>query len=555
MKKAFSFLVLVFLCGTFSARLSAELSMPHIFADHMVLQRNEAINLWGSASPKEKVTVELNGQKTSVRADASGKWYATLRPMEAGGPYTLIVKGKKECLAFDDVLLGEVWICSGQSNMEFRLHAAMNAEKEIADAENYSFLRSFNVKQEMSHRPLSDLQGEWRVCDISEKWYLPSYSKDDWKEVSVPGLWSEEELVSLDGVVWQTCRFTLSENYVGKEAVLSLHVIDDDDITWIHGQKIGETVGYDVRRLYSVPAGVLKESNEITLKISDYRGGGGLYGPANEIYLKVGDKTIPLSGKWKYKVSASNSDFDFVEYGPNAYPSLLYNAMVNPLVGLSMQGVIWYQGENNTNRAKEYYHLFPAMINDWRKKWGKDFPFYWVQLANYMDVVEVPSESLWAQVREAQTQTLSLSHTGQAVIIDIGEAKDIHPKNKQEVGRRLALHALHNDYGFSDVVCESPMPKTVRRVQDKIVVQFDNVADGLIVKNKYGYLMSFAVAGNDGVYKWVQAKVAGKDRVVLSCPDVIDPVSVRYAWGDNPDDANLYNSVGLPATPFEIKIE
>ena len=172
-----------------------------------------------------------------------------------------------------------------------------------------------------------------------------------------------------------------------------------------------------------------------------------------------------------------------------------------------------------------------------------------------MDVVEVPSESLWAQVREAQTQTLSLSHTGQAVIIDIGEAKDIHPKNKQEVGRRLALHALHNDYGFSDVVCESPMPKTVRRVQDKIVVQFDNVADGLIVKNKYGYLMSFAVAGNDGVYKWVQAKVAGKDRVVLSCPDVIDPVSVRNAWGDNPDDANLYNSVGLPATPFEIKIE
>ena len=643
MKKAFSFLVLVFLCGTFSARLSAELSMPHIFADHMVLQRNEAINLWGSASPKEKVTVELNGQKTSVRVDASGKWNATLRPMEAGGPYTLIVKGKKERLAFDDVLLGEVWICSGQSNMEFRLHAAMNAEKEIADAENYSFLRSFNVKQEMSHRPLSDLQGEWRVCDsgsagdfsavgyffarelyrklgvpvgfintswggtdieswmsmdaidkfpkykrlqdrmrssqfeeyvrrsdenrakfvesmkaepgISEKWYLPSYSKDDWKEVSVPGLWSEEGLVSLDGVVWQTCRFTLSENYVGKEAVLSLHVIDDDDITWINGQKIGETVGYDVRRLYSVPAGVLKESNEITLKISDYRGGGGLYGPANEIYLKVGDKTIPLSGKWKYKVSASNSDFDFVEYGPNAYPSLLYNAMVNPLVGLSMQGVIWYQGENNTNRAKEYYDLFPAMINDWRKKWGKDFPFYWVQLANYMDAVEVPSESLWAQVREAQTQTLSLSHTGQAVIIDIGEAKDIHPKNKQEVGRRLALHALHNDYGFSDVVCESPMPKTVRRVQDKIVVQFDNVADGLIVKNKYGYLMSFAVAGNDGVYKWVQAKVAGKDRVVLSCPDVIDPVSVRYAWGDNPDDANLYNSVGLPATPFEIRIE
>lgn len=642
MKKNLVILVAMLGCGLLPMNLGA-ISMPHIFADHMVLQRNAEIALWGKSAPKEQITVELNGVKKRGLANASGQWKVVLPPMGAGGPYTLTVSGKSDTLSFVDVLLGEVWICSGQSNMEFRLSSAMNSAKEIADADNYPGLRSFHVGQVMSHVPLNDVEGEWQCCTsatagdfsavgyffarelyrrlgvpigfintswggtdieswmsmeaieqfpkykrlqermrsprfeeyvqrsdenrakfvesmkeepgMAEQWYSTSYPKDDWKELVVPGLWSNDDLVAIDGVVWQTCTLELPEEYVGKEAILSLHVIDDDDITWINGQRVGETAGYDVRRLYHVPAGVLKEHNEITLKISDYRGGGGLYGPAHEIYLKIGDKTWPLSGTWRYKVSASSSDFDFVEYGPNAYPSLLYNAMVNALTGLSMRGVIWYQGENNTNRASEYFDLFPALINDWREKWGKEFPFYWVQLANYMEPVAEPGESLWAQVRAAQTQALSLPHTGQAVIIDIGEANDIHPKNKQDVGLRLARHALHKDYGFSDVVCESPFADTAHRVGDKVIVQFAHVAEGLMVKNKYGYLMSFAVAGSDGVYKWVQAKVVGKNRVVLSCPDISTPVSVRYAWGDNPDDANLYNSAGLPATPFEIEIE
>ncbi len=642
MKRYFFTWLLMGVCSFFPTGIGA-VSMPHIFGDHMVLQRDAEIRLWGDAVPKEKITVELNGRKKSARADASGKWCIVLPAMEAGGPYTLTVKGKDEVITFTDVLLGEVWICSGQSNMEFRLQTARDAASEIADADNYPGVRSFNVRQVMSHFPLDDVEGEWQVCSaqsagdfsavgyffarelhrrlgipvgfvntswggtdiecwmsmeaidrfpkykrlqermrsphfeeyvrrsdenrarfiesmqaepgIPEQWYSPSYPKTGWKEIAVPGLWSNDELVSLDGVVWQTRTFSLPAECVGKEAVLSLHVIDDDDITWINGHKVGETVGYDVRRLYSVPAGVLKAQNEITIKISDYRGGGGLYGPAGEIYLKVGDKTIPLAGPWRYRVSAANTDFDFVEFGPNAYPSMLYNAMVNPLVGLGIRGVIWYQGENNTNRAAEYFDLFPAMINDWRAKWGCEFPFYWVQLANYMEPVAEPGESLWAQVRAAQTQTLALPHTGQAVIIDIGEADDIHPKNKQDVGLRLALHALCKDYGQTGLSCESPMVKSARRVEDKVIMQFDHVVDGLVVKDKYGYLMSFAVAGSDGVYHWVQAKVVGKDRVVLSCHDIENPVSVRYAWGDNPDDANLYNSAGLPATPFEIKIE
>ena len=624
------------------SQIMAQLSVPSFFSDHMVLQREKPINIWGTASAGERISVTLGNAQKSTRTDKNGKWSVSLPPMQAGGPYTLNVKSLKQTLSFTDILIGEVWICSGQSNMEFRLRSANHATEEVATA-NYPQIRSFNVIQEMGHTPKTNLKGKWEVCspasasnfsavgyffarelyqklnipigfinsswggtDIEtwmsmeviehfpkyekslarmrssefeeyikhsdkvkkefeqaiinepgekEKWYLENTPTENWKEHIVPSLWSNEELSGIDGVVWFTYQFSIPANCLGQDAELSLGTIDDDDITWVNGHEVGRTVGYDLKRLYKIPAEVIKEQNTITIKISDYRGGGGLYGPKDEVYLKINNRIFPLCDNWKYKVAVSSAQYDYVEYGPNAFPSLLFNAMIHPLVGLGMKGVIWYQGENNAARANEYIDLFPALITDWRSRWNNEFPFYWVQLANYMDAVEVPSESLWAQVREAQTQTLSLPHTGQAVIIDIGEAKDIHPKNKQEVGRRLALHAFHNDYGFSDVVCESPMPKTVRRVQDKIVVQFDNVADGLIVKNKYGYLMSFAVAGTDGVYKWVQAKVAGKDRVVLSCPDVIDPVSVRYAWGDNPDDANLYNSVGLPATPFEIKIE
>ena len=331
---------------------------------------------------------------------------------------------------------------------------------------------------------------------------------------------------------------------------MSLGTIDDDDITWINGHEVGRTIGYDLKRLYKIPAEVLKEQNTVTIKISDYRGGGGLYGPKDEVYLKVNNRIFPLCDNWKYKVAVSSAQYDYVEYGPNAFPSLLFNAMIHPLVGLGMKGVIWYQGENNAARANEYIDLFPALIKDWRNRWNNEFPFYWVQLANFMSPAKQPSESHWANLRAAQSKTLALPHTGQAVIIDIGEENDIHPRNKQDVGKRLALHALHNDYGYNSIVCTGPIFQSVKRIGDTLEITFDACEEQLVARNKYGYLSGFAIAGADGKYQWAQAKIEN-NKVIVWNKEIQQPISVRYAWGDNPDDANLYNAAGLPASPFE----
>ena len=401
------------------SQIMAQLSVPSFFSDHMVLQREKPINIWGTASAGERISVTLGNAQKSTRTDKNGKWSVSLPPMQAGGPYTLNVKSLKQTLSFTDILIGEVWICSGQSNMEFRLRSANHATEEVAAA-NYPQIRSFNVIQEMGHTPKTDLKGKWEVCspasasdfsavgyffarelyqklnipigfinsswggtDIEtwmsmeviehfpkyekslarmrssefeeyikhsdkvkkefeqaiinepgekEKWYLENTSTENWKEHIVPSLWSNEELSGIDGVVWFTYQFSIPVNCLGQDAELSLGTIDDDDITWVNGHEVGRTVGYDLKRLYKIPAEVLKEQNTITIKISDYRGGGGLYGPKDEVYLKVNNRIFPLCDNWKYKVAVSSAQYDYVEYGPNAFPSLLFNAMIHPLV-------------------------------------------------------------------------------------------------------------------------------------------------------------------------------------------------------------------------------
>lgn len=622
-------------------QVSAQLSVPGFFSDNMVLQRDKDIVIWGKANSQAKVTVVFDKNKKTVRADKKGHWKVTFDPLPAGGPYTINVKSGNECVIIKDVRMGELWIASGQSNMEFRLMAARDAEKEIANA-NYPLIRTFNVERAMSYQAKNDVKGWWRICKpelasdfsavayffareiheklnvpvgiintswggtdietwmsmtsiekfplydklldrmrspefelyvqqseqikasfenafktetgITEQWYAEQYNTETWRKHPVPCLWNSEDLSHLDGVVWFTFEFNLPENIEPAEALLSLGQIDDDDITWVNGVKIGETAGYDIKREYKIPAGVLKNKNRITIKISDYRGGGGLYGVAENIYLKVADQKIPLAGEWKYKISVSNEEYDFVDYGPNAYPSLLYNAMLNPLIGLGIRGVIWYQGENNAARASEYNALFSTMITDWRQKWNDEFSFYWVQLANFMASTQEPSESHWANLREAQSATLSLPKTGQAVTIDIGDADDIHPRNKQDVGKRLALCALFHDYGFIDFTWSGPTYKSIESVDGELIVSFDHVANGLCAKDKYGYLKGFAVAGEDGKYYWAKA-VIKDNKVFLKSKQVSHPVSVRYAWADNPDDANLYNSAGLPASPFQATIK
>lgn len=632
--KKILFLVVALCCGIVAM---AQLRMPSFFGDHMVLQRDMPIKVWGEANPGKRVVVELDGKRVSTRADKSGRWEANLPEFAAGGPYVMKVKSGKETIEYSDVLVGEVWLCSGQSNMEWRLRDVRNADVEVANAD-YPMMRSFNVVQAMNYTPQDNLNGAWQVCspatahdfsavayffalnvhtqtgipvgfinsswggtDIEtwmslesiekfpqfneqlslmqsdglesfiansqaqykafeqaihndsgerEQWYKTA-DRSAWNTHYAPREWSNDELANLDGVVWMTYQFSLPQELLGKDAILSLACIDDSDKTWVNGTYIGETHGYNVVRTYIVPAEALAAENEIVVKVTDGGSGGGIWGNAGDMYIMIDGRRIPLHGDWKYKVSVSNAEYSYTNVGPNSFPSLLFNAMINPLVGLSMRGVIWYQGCNNTNRAMQYYDLFPAMINDWRARWGRDFPFYWVQLANFMQPVEVPAESDWARLRDAQTATLALPCTGQAVIIDLGEANDIHPRNKQDVGARLARHALHNDYGMSQVYHLSPMCKQVVAQDNKLIVTFNNVAEGLQIHGRYGYLCGFAVAGADGVYHYAKAQLDGTNRVVVSCDKVSKPVSVRYAWADNPDDANLYNSAGLAATPFE----
>lgn len=353
--------------------------------------------------------------------------------------------------------------------------------------------------------------------------------------------------------MWHRLDLDLPESVANKAAHLSLGAIDDNDCVWINGVKIGESKGYDIKRAYQIPANVLKSGkNTIVVKVEDTGGGGGFSSSATDLFLEVENSKYSLAGEWKYKMSASSLASGYVDISPNSAASLLYNGMIHPIIQYAIKGAIWYQGESNDSEAYNYRTLFPNLIKDWRKQWGYEFPFYWVQLANYMKPDERPSESNWAELREAQTMTLALPKTGQAVIIDIGEANDIHPRNKQDVGYRLALNALHNDYGFSNLVYSSPMYESVNFENGKAIITFKNIGSGLMVKNKYAYVQGFAIAAAEGDFEWAQAYIDG-DKIIVTCDKVKNPIAVRYNWGNNPD-GNLYNIEGLPVCPFRTDI-
>ena len=383
---------------------------------------------------------------------------------------------------------------------------------------------------------------------ISEKWYEPSFNTSAWNKMQLPQMW-ENVIGNVDGIIWFKYNISLPKDSEGKAATIDLSVIDDNDIVWINGIKIGETVGYAVKRSYKILENVLKSGNNtIVVKITDNGGGGGIYGKAEQMYLQVQGKQYPLAGEWQYKEAVTNKMYQFIDISPNMYYSLLYNGMINPITGLAIKGAIWYQGENNASQAYNYRTLFPTMINNWRTKWGYEFPFYWVQLASYTAKDDKPVNSEWAELREAQTMTLSLSQTGEAVITDIGDADDIHPRNKQDVGLRLALIALNKDYGKKDIVYSGPTFKAMNIEGNKAIISYNNTGKGLCVKNKYGYVEGFAIAGADQKFEWAKAYIDG-DKVVVYSEKIANPVAVRYSWANNPD-VNLFNQEGLPAAPF-----
>lgn len=615
---------------------SANVRMPLLFSDGMVLQRNKEIPVWGFADANEKVEVHFNKQIKTIQADKNGKWMIKLSAEKAGGPFELIITGKNKII-IKDVLVGEVWICSGQSNMEFQVFKTKNSEKEIADS-NYPMIRHFGVAQDLSGLPKEDLKaGKWQVSNkenvgnftavgyyFAKKLYaelkIPigiintswggtnvetwtsreafeksndfkamiadvpqvnidavfevykksvldnikkvqgfdvtmenenqfaafSFNDKNWPEIKVPSLWENQQIGNIDGVVWMRKTITLTAEQAKSEAVLHLAKVDDEDITYVNGVEVGTNKSWEALRVYKIPAGTLKEGkNVISVRIADYSGGGGIYGDPADLKIQFKDNNIPLEGLWKFNVVQVK-----IAVSPNSYPSLLYNAMVNPLVPYAIEGVLWYQGEANVWRAKQYKKAFPLMITDWRTKWKQgNFPFYFVQLSTFNEFNgNSKVGSRWAELREAQTETLKLPNTGMAVTTDIGNAKDIHPTNKQDVGLRLAAIALNNVYNKKQVY-SGPTYKSQEIKGNQIILTFNNIGSGLSTSDNSLNIKGFEIAGADKVFH--SAKAIIKDnKIIVSSDEVKNPVAVHYGWADDDTEINLFNKEKFPASPF-----
>lgn len=633
MKKIFPFILL--LSCLFA---DAQVQVAHVFTDSMVLQRNAPIPVWGWAKKAEKISVSFHDQKRSAVTDKAGKWIVYFDKEAAGGPYTLMVKGKSSADTLKDILVGDVWICSGQSNMEWPLSATENAETTITSSFNNN-IRHIKVQHEISVAPLADIKKTaWQVCtpasapeftaagyyfaqslqkelnvpiglintswggtivetwisksglqtnnefasianqlpsgsgqfekdqieriqlsvaafqyidknEITNGWEQPGYDDSRWSNLVVPKPWEEQGLNSLDGTVWYRTTIELTEEQAGKDAILYLGKIDDCDTTYINGEKIGETCVWDQDRKYTISGRLLKPGkNVIVVKVLDTGGAGGFYGDEENVKLETAAGTISLAGEWKVRVDIKAS---IISVNPNSMPTLLYNAMINPLLPFAFKGVIWYQGESNADWAEQYRVSFPLLITDWRNKFQQgDFPFYFVQLASFNANNENGTTgSRWAELRESQFKTLQVSNTGMIVTYDISNGKDLHPLNKKDVGKRLALLALKNDYG-KNIVASGPVYKNMQIESGQIKLEFENANDGLFAKdNKYGYLQGFMIAGKDQQFKWAKGSVRGNSVIVWN-DEVPDPVAVRYAWTDDNTEANLVNKQGLPAVPF-----
>ena len=620
---------------------TSALKLPALFSDHMVLQQKMKCPVWGWAKDGAMVTIEINGKKAKAKA-RGGRWQVRLPAMEAGGPYTLTISTTDKTIELKDVLVGEVWVCSGQSNMEFPVESANNAKAEIAAAK-YPDLRLFTVEKATSSEPLQDVTGKWVVCtpetvgDFSavgyffgrdllksgvkpiglidttwggtpaEAWtsiealksdpdFAPILTRDEdskkiqaqlmkkygtklitdernadvimadntalkkgwanvnidlseWDTMNLPTLWENTGL-SIDGVVWFRRDVNIPQEWAGRDLTLKLSTIDDIDLTYFNGTQVGRTF-YDIPspwtepRIYTVPGNLVRAGkNVIAVRVFDGQGGGGIYPSNTPMQIGPGGNANPidLSGPWHYRIERIMS----LGSGQQNLPARLYNAMLAPLVPYGIKGAIWYQGESNADRAYQYRKLFAAMIQNWRRAWNVgDFPFYFVQLANYMQRKAEPGDSEWAELREAQQMTLSLPHTGMAVIIDVGNPNDIHPRDKQTVGKRLALIAQAKDYD-QNVEYSGPVYSSMAIEGNQIRLHFEHIDGGLVAKD--GPLTGFAIAGADRKFYWADATIEGKTIVVKS-DKVAAPVAVRYAWADDPA-CNLYNGAGLPASPF-----
>lgn len=622
--------------------------LPALVGDHMILQQNKIINIWGYASPNAQILINFHGKHLSAITNQKGKWLVLFPPIKPGGPFEMEIKGDQEDIKLKDIYVGEVYLCSGQSNMEFNLKDALSGEKEVSQA-NYPMIRLFTVNKRLAFTPEDNLSGgKWSVCspenakyfsavayffaknlqakikipiglidaswggtvieswisakgltnqpDFVEKlkiitktdtsnynqthreiyqewvkhfnqqdagfkngtylWANPNLEDSDWKIIHLPTIWEflgTPELINLDGVVWFKKEINLTQQDITNEALIDFGYIQNADEAFFNGQLIGKNGDdWGKRRAYLIPKNLLKVGkNIIVSRIENYGGDGGYRGKPDDFNLKTALRTISLEGDWKYKIGYILTKYDQPEkeFGPNTLPTILYNGMINPLINYSIRGVIWYQGESNWDRGYQYRDLFKRLINDWRAKFHQgDFPFLWVQLANHHEKLQTPADSYWAEIREAQSMALSLKNTGMITAIDLGNAANIHPKNKQEVGKRLALAAEKVIY-HNPIIAWGPKEQSMKIKKNAIYIKFSGVGNGLHIEHG-DTLKGFEIANADHQFKWAKAEIVSKNKVKVYLDNMLYPVAVRYAWEDNPTDANLYNSAHFPTFPF-----
>lgn len=662
-KKTFLFFLGIIFCHHALAQNNGNqgLKLPPLFSDHSVLQQKTKVAIWGKAAPISEILITGSwGKKAKAFSDTEGNWQTNIKTPRAGGPYQITISDNRETVSLSDVLIGEVWLCSGQSNMEMPLKGFLpnepieGSEAAIRSA-NYPEIRMFTVEQNVNTSPQENMEGEWSVCspetagdfsaaafffgrklhqnlDIpiglihsswggtpAEAWtpvnelkkvkgfekveeklgelnnplsaynvwmnqleqldankfydeyenlINPEYSAENyddshWDSMKIP-TWLEGEFKNFDGIIWFRKSFELSEVDENVAYNLSLGGIDDEDITFVNGIQVGMTRNWTVPRNYALPKGVLKKGkNTIVIRLFDGASNGGMYGGQPIGIEKDGQLLQDLSGDWKYHPTAILSNnklsvftaeqaFEAMPRPPleiNSHlPTGLYNAMVHPLVPFSIKGAIWYQGENNVPRAEQYKTLFPTMIQSWRHKWGRGFPFYFTQIAPYVYSGKDNVES--AELRNAQNQTLSLPKTGQAVTLDIGSLASIHPPNKKAVGERLARWALAKDYKQKTIAFSGPVCIKAKSDGDKIILDFTIGAKSLVA-GKLG-LKGFELVFADGSTKEVSALIQGR-QVRLENPIGQRPKAVRYAW-KNGSEASLFNSAGLPSSTFFIEL-
>ncbi len=622
----------------------AKVSLPAYFSDNMIVQQKSDLTIPGESSTGNEITIKASWSSKEYKATpaANGKFSAQIPTPKAGGPYTISIDDG-DPLTLQNVMVGEVWLCSGQSNMEMPMAGwgrVMNFEQEIKDA-NYPDIRLLQVRKVTSHRPSDKLviNGDgWKECapasvenfssvayfyaralwkklkvpvgvidcswggtpaeawtsipalkqvigfeedaagieqchadrdllfakyhndmknwesalnavdpgmrDNQPYWARSEQLGEEWKAMNLPGVWEQNGLPGFDGSVWFQKTIEIPAEWAGKPIQLVLGKIDDKDITYFNGVEIARGEGYSNLRDYTVPAKLVNAGKAIvTIKVQDTSGDGGVWGSHEELFMASGDHKITLTGAWRYRVGVHLSKQPQVPFSPDSqnYPGVLYNAMIYPLRHFPIKGAIWYQGEANVERATQYTSLFQTMITDWRNLWNNNFPFYFVQLANFLPPQEVQPQSTWAHLREAQEDALKLENTGMAVSIDIGETYDIHPKNKQEVGARLARAALAHTYGKGKYVI--PMYQDFQVKGKTIVVSFNQK---LHIKGERP--TGFAIAGPDMKFHPAQAAIQG-NTITLTSPHVSVPIAARYGWADNPP-CNIYGDDELPLAPF-----